>query len=88
MPTRRRAAGFFTSSLLLFSNLLKDPVTLAAYAARIARFRATVSLALATAVASSLRYGIDHLSKGPVDPADAADGGVSDSDADASGSED
>ena len=67
---------------------LKDPVTLAAYAARIARFRATVSLALATAVASSLRYGIDHLSKGPVDPADAADGGVSDSDADASGSED
>ena len=67
---------------------LKDPVILAAYAARIARFRATVSLALATAVASSLRYGIDHLSKGPVDPADAADGGESDSDPDAAGAED
>ena len=41
--------------------------------ARIAQFRATVSLALATAVASTLRYGIDHLSKGAVDPADEPD---------------
>ena len=52
---------------------LKDPVMLATYTARIAQFRATVSLALATAVASTLRYGIDHLSKGAVDPTDEPD---------------
>ena len=45
---------------------------------RIARFRATVSLATAVAVASALRYGVDHLSKGAVDPAD----GCGDSDED------
>ena len=47
--------------------------------------RSTVSLSVATAVASALRYGIDHLSKGPADPAGAGD--HSDSDADASDSE-
>ena len=40
------------------------------YAARIARFRATVSLAIATGVAMTLKHGVDHLSKGAVDPAD------------------
>ena len=64
---------------------LKNPAILAAYAARIAQFRSTVSLSVATAVASTLRYGIDHLSKGPADPAGAGD--HSDSDADASDSE-
>ena len=34
----------------------------AAYAARIARFRATVSLAIATGVAMTLKHGVDHLS--------------------------
>jgi hypothetical protein len=44
---------------------------LATSTARNAQFRATVSLALATAVASTLRHGIDNLSKkGAVDPAD------------------
>ena len=57
---------------------LTNPVIRADYAARIARFRATVSLATAVAVASALRYGVDHLSKGAVDPAD----GCSDSDED------
>ncbi len=38
----------------------------AAYADRIARFRATVSLAIVTRVASTL----NHLSKGEVDPTD------------------
>ena len=57
---------------------LTNPVIRADYAARIARFRATVSLATAVAVASALRYGVDHLSKGAVDPAD----GYSDSDED------
>ena len=42
----------------------------AAYAARIARFRATVSLAIATGVAMALKHGVDHLSKEAVDPAD------------------
>jgi hypothetical protein len=37
-----------------------------AYAARIAAFRANVSLALAIAVANTLLYGADHLSKGNV----------------------
>ena len=66
---------------------LKDPVMLATYTARIAQFRATVSLALATAVASTLRCGIDHLSEGAVDPADEP-GGDEDPDALASGLDD
>ena len=49
---------------------LKNPSVRAAYAARIARFRATVSLAIATGVAMTLKHGVDHLSKGAVDPAD------------------
>ena len=63
---------------------LKDPVILAAYTARVAQFRATVSLALATAVASTLKYGVDHLSKGAVDPSSVPAGDDSDSDSDAS----
>ena len=62
---------------------LKDPVILAAYTARVAQFRATVSLALATAVASSLKYGVDHLSKGAVAPSSAPAGDDADSDSDA-----
>ena len=61
-----------------FEPDLTNPVIRADYAARIARFRATVSLATAVAVASALRYGVDHLSKGAVDPAD----GCSESDED------
>ena len=69
---------------------LADPVMLATYLARIAQFRATVSLALTTAVAiaSTLRYGIDHLRKGSVDPADEPDGEDSDADSLASGLDD
>jgi hypothetical protein len=33
-------------------------------------FRATVSLAIATGVAMTLMHGVDHLSKGAVNPAD------------------
>ena len=46
-----------------------DPLASAlveAYVARIAAFRANVSLALAIAVANTLLYGADHLSKGNV----------------------
>ena len=49
---------------------LKNPSIRAAYAARIAKFRATVSLAIATGVAMTLMHGVDHLSKGAVNPAD------------------
>ena len=62
---KSRARPVRTSSLTL--RILSSVRT---YAARIARFRATVSLATAVAVASALRYGVDHLSKGAVDPAD------------------
>jgi len=48
---------------------LKNPSIRAAYAARIAKFRATVSLAIATGVAMTLMHGVDHLSKGAVNPA-------------------
>jgi hypothetical protein len=40
-----------------------------AYAVRIAKFRATVSLAIATGVAMMLKYGVDHLSMGAVNSA-------------------
>ena len=45
---------------------LMNPVVRKTYAARIAAFRANVSLALAIAVANTLLYGADHLSKGNV----------------------
>ena len=45
---------------------LSNPIIRADYAARISRFRATVSLAIAAAVAMMLRYGVNHLSKGAV----------------------
>ena len=45
---------------------LMNPVVRETYAARIAAFRANVSLALAIAVANTLLYGADHLSKGNV----------------------
>ena len=47
---------------------LTNPTIRTAYAARIARFRATVSLAIATGVAMTLNYGVDHLAKGAVNP--------------------
>ena len=37
---------------------------------RISRFRAAVSLAIAAGIAITLRYGVDHLSKGAVDIVD------------------
>ena len=40
------------------------------YAARISRFRAMVSLAIAAGVTMTPRYGVDHLSKGAVGIAD------------------
>jgi hypothetical protein len=43
-----------------------DPVVREAYAARIVAFRANVSLTLTIAVANTLLYGADHLSKGNV----------------------
>ncbi len=61
-------------------------MVLATYSASIAQFRATVSLALATAVVSTLRYGIDHLRKGTV--ADEPDDEDSGADALASGLDD
>jgi hypothetical protein len=42
---------------------LTNPTIRTAYPARIARFRATVSLALATGAAMTLNYGVDHLAK-------------------------
>ena len=59
-----------TSSLTSRTLYQATPVIRADYAARIARFRASASLATAVAVASAFRYGVDHLSKGAVDPAD------------------
>ena len=52
---------------------LTNPTIRTAYAARIARFRATVSLAIATGVAMTLNYGVDHLAKGAVNPVGCGD---------------
>ncbi len=47
---------------------LMNPAIRTAYAARIAKFRATVSLVNATGVAMMLKHGVDRLSKGAVNP--------------------